>query len=82
MIVKHKSRRMLAAAMVSELFDNNTWINNNVNGRGKDKMTEKENRKLLNPAIMAYVKRKVFEVHPPDKITELESDWQVCIVKN
>ena len=80
MIMRYKTRRSLAAAMVDELVDTTTRINSNVNGRGKDKETGKEKLKL-DPKIIAYVKRKVFEAHPPEKIADMESDWHDCVIK-
>ena len=80
MIMRHKTRRSLAAAMVDELVDATTRINSNVNGRGKDKVTGKEKQKL-DPKIISYVKKKVFEVHPSEKLADEESDWHDCIVK-
>jgi len=66
--MKYKTRRSLAAAMVDELVDTNTRIISNVNGRGRDKETGTEKLKL-DPNIIAYVRRKVFEAHPSDKLS-------------
>jgi len=60
MIMKYKSRRSLAAAMVTKLVDITTRINSNVNGKGKDKVTGKEKLKL-EPKIILYVKRNVLK---------------------
>jgi len=70
----------LAAAMVTELVDITTRINSNVNGRGKDKVTGKEKLKL-DPKIISYVKRKVFEAHPSEKLINMDKDWHDCVVK-
>ena len=43
-------------------------------------MTGKEKQKL-DPKIISYVKKKVFEVHPSEKLADEESDWHDCIVK-
>jgi len=43
MIMRYKTRQSLAATMVDELVDTTTRINTNVNGRGKDKVTGKQN---------------------------------------
>jgi len=46
-------------------LDTTTRITSNVNRRGKDKDTGIEKQKL-DPKIIAYVKRKVFETHPSE----------------
>ena len=38
-------RRSLAAALVNELFDNETYLKSNVRGRGKDKLDPKKKRR-------------------------------------
>ena len=78
--MKYKSRRSLAAAMVTKLVDITTRINSNVNGKGKDKVTGKEKLKL-EPKIILYVKRNVFEAHPSEKLVNMDKDWHDCIVK-
>ena len=70
----------MAAAMVTKLVDITTRINSNVNGRGKDKVTGKEKLKL-EPKIISYVKRNVFEAHPSEKLVNMDNDWNDCIVK-
>ena len=73
MMMGYKTRRRtLVSAMVGELVDTNTRINSNVNGRGKDKAIGKDKLKL-DPTIIAYVKRKVFEVHPSERIADVEA---------
>jgi len=80
MMMRYKTRRTLVSAMVGKLVDTNTRINSNVNGRGKDKATGKDKLKL-DPTIIAYVKRKVFEVHPSERIADVEAHWKDCTIK-
>ena len=51
-------RRSLAAALVNELFDNETHLRSNVRGRGKDK---------LDPKKIEYVKKNCFDMFPSDR---------------
>ena len=61
-------------------LDTTTRITSNVNRRGKDKDTGIEKQKL-DPKIIAYVKRKVFETHPSEWVCDMEKDWHKCIIK-
>ena len=70
-MMKYKTRRSLAAAMVNELFDNETRLKSNVRGRGKDK---------LDPKKIDYVKKKCFEMFPSDRDGDVKKDWEDCIV--
>ena len=54
-LMKYKTRRTLAAGLVQELVNINTWLQSNVNGGNKRK---------LDPNIILYVERKCFEMHP------------------
>ena len=70
-LMKFKTRRSLAAALVNELVDTETRRNSNVRGRGKDP---------LDPKIIAYVKKKCFKLHPSDKESDMKKDWEDCII--
>ena len=67
--MKHKTRRSLAATLVTELVDVETTLQCNV--RGKSNIDE------LDPKIISYVKRKCFELHP--SIGDSEKEWGDCI---
>ena len=69
--MKFKTRRSLAAALVNELVDTEICLNSNVRGRGKDP---------LDPKIIAYIKKKCFELHPSDKESDMKKDWEDCII--
>ena len=70
-MMKYKTRRSLAAALVSELVDTETRLRSNVRGRGKDQ---------LDPQIIQYVKKKCFELFPSDRDSDARKDWDDCIV--
>ena len=70
-MMKYKTRRSLAAALVNELFDTETRLKSNVRGRGKDQ---------LDPTKIQYVKKKCFELFPSDKESDVKKDWDDCIV--
>ena len=70
-VMRYKTRRLLAAALVNELVDTETRLKSNVRGRGKDK---------LDPKIIDYVKKKCFEVYPSDKESDQKKDWEDCII--
>ena len=61
----------MAAALVNELVDTEARLNSNVRGRGKDPLDSK---------IIAYVKKKCFELHPSDKESDMKKDWEDCII--
>ena len=70
---KHKSRRTLAAGLVQQLVDIDTWLKSNVIGDKK--------KKALDPDIMAYVEEKCFEYHPfkPSVDKDYKTAWQECV---
>ena len=68
--MKYKTRRTLAAALVTELVDTETRIRSNVKG--------KSNKDQLDPKIISYVKRKCFELHP--SIGDTEKEWDECVI--
>ena len=70
-LMKHKTRRSLAAALVKELVDPETWMRSNVRGRGKDQLDAK---------IIQFVKRKCFQLYPSDRDSDMKKDWEDCIV--
>ena len=70
-MMKYKTRRSLAAAMVNQLFDTETRLKSNVRGRGKDK---------LDPRKIEYVKRKSFQLFPSARDSDIKKDWDDCIV--
>ena len=70
-MMKHKSRRSLAAALVNELVDTETRLKSNVRGRGKEQ---------LDPKLIDYVKKKCFELFPSEKESDSKKDWEDCII--
>ena len=70
-MMRYKTRRSLAAALVNELVDAETRIRSNVRGRGKDQ---------LDPNIIQYVKKKCFELFPSDRESDVKKDWDDCVV--
>ena len=68
--MKHKTRRLLAAALANELVETETRIRSNVRGRGKDQLDVK---------IIEFVKKKCFELFPSDKDSDIKKDWEDCI---
>ena len=70
-MMRYKTRRLLAAALVNELVDPDTRIKSNVRGRGKDQ---------LDPKIIDYVKKKCFSLHPSDRDSDSKKDWEECII--
>ena len=70
-MIRYKTRRSLAAALVNELVDAETRIRSNVRGRGKDQ---------LDPNIIQYVKKKCFELFPSDRESDVKKDWDDCVV--
>jgi len=73
-LMKYKTRRTLAAGLVQELVDINTWLQSNVNGDN--------NKKQLDPNIISYVERKCFEMHPHKPLIEkidYKTAWQECV---
>ena len=69
--VKSCSRRNFASRLVAKLFDRETRLRSNVNGRGKDK---------LDPEKIEYVKKKVFQYFPVCGVERQASEWQLCIL--
>ena len=70
-MMKYKTRRLLAAALVNELVDTETRLKSNVRGRKKDQ---------LDPKIIQYVKRKCFELFPSERECDIKKDWEDCII--
>lgn len=70
-MMKYKTRRSLAAALVNEMVDPITRMRSNVRGRGKD---------MLDPKVIEYVKKKCFELHPSEKECDKKKDWDDCII--
>ena len=70
-MIRYKTRRSLAAALVNELVDAETRIRSNVRGRGKDQ---------LDPNTIQYVKKKCFELFPSDRESDVKKDWDDCVV--
>ena len=70
-MIRYKTRRSLAAALVNELVDAETRIRSNIRGRGKDQ---------LDPNIIQYVKKKCFELFPSDRESDVKKDWDDCVV--
>ena len=68
-LMKHKTRKTLAAALVTELVDVETRLCSNVRGKSK--------KDPLDPRIISYVKRKCFELHPSKE--DPEKEWNDCI---
>ena len=54
--MKHKTRKSLAAGLVKEMIDLDTWLESNVNRDNK--------KKQLDPKMITYVERKCCEIHP------------------
>ena len=71
LFVKSCSRRNLAVRMVRILFDEETRLKSNVNGRGKEK---------LDPEIIKYVKRKCFYYWPLSCKETEEEGWKLCVI--
>lgn len=67
--MKHKTRRSLAAALVTELVNVETRICSNVRGKSK--------KDQLDPKIISYVKRKIFELHPSKE--DPKKEWEDCV---
>ena len=58
--------------MVRKLFDEETRVKSNVNGRGKEK---------LNPRIIQYLKQKCFYYWPIITGKEIEEEsWKLCVI--
>ena len=70
-MMRYKTRRLLAAALVNELVDPDTRMKSNVRGRGKDQ---------LDPKIIDYVKKKCFSLHLSDRDSDNKKDWEECII--
>lgn len=70
-MMRYKTRRLLAAALVNELVNTETRIRSNVRGRGKDQ---------LDPKVIEYVKKKCFELFPSDKDSDIKKDWDDCVI--
>ena len=70
-LMRYKTRRSLAAALVNELVDPDVRIRSNVRGRGKDP---------LDPKIIEYVQKKCFILYPSDKDSDSKKDWEDCII--
>ena len=68
--MKHKTRRSLAAALVTELVDLETRLRSNVRGKSK--------KDQLDPRTICYVKRKCFELHPSKE--DPKKEWDDCII--
>ena len=69
--VRNCSRHNFAAKLVAKLFDRETRLRSNVNGRGKDQLdTEK----------ISYVKKKSFEYYPLNEGEKEPTEWQLCII--
>ena len=68
-MMKCKTRRTLAAALVAELFDKETRLQSNVRGRGK---------KALDPNIIDFVQQKCFELFP--STGDSEDEWNRCVI--
>ena len=71
LMMRYKTRRSLAAAMVNELFDTETHIDSNVRGRGKAK---------LDPRKIEYVQKKCFSLFPSARDADAKKHWDDCIV--
>ena len=69
-MMKYKTKRSLAAALVNELFDNKTRLRSNVTGRGKDK---------LDPKKIDYVKKKCYKMYRSDRNGDVKKDWDDCM---
>lgn len=69
-MMKHRTRRSLAAGLVDELVDTSTRLRSNVRGRKKNQLDSK---------IIQYVKRKCFELYPSERESDLKKDWDDCI---
>ena len=67
--VKSRNRRNFAALLVEKLFDVPTRLKSNVSGRGKER---------LDPEIMKYVKKKVFEFYECTN-SEKKDEWRNCV---
>ena len=67
-MMKYKTRRSLAAALVNELVDTETRLRSNV--RKKDQ---------LDPKVIEYARRKCFELYPSEKECDIKKDWDDCI---
>ena len=70
MLVKYKTRRSLAAALVTELVDVDTRVRSNVRGKSK--------KDQLDPKIISYVKRKCFEQYPSKG--DFKKEWDDCVI--
>lgn len=68
-MMKCKTRRTLAAALVAELFDKETRLKSNVRGRGKEP---------LDPKVIAFVKQKCFELFP--STGDCKEEWEKCVI--
>ena len=68
-MMKCKTRRALAAALVAELVEKETRLRSNVRGQGKDP---------LDPKIMEFVQQQCFELFP--STGDSEEEWNRCII--
>lgn len=68
--VKSCSRKNFASCLVRRLFDINTRLRSNVNGRGKDRLDEKK---------IKYVRRKAFEFFPLTSGEKEVEEWSKCV---
>ena len=73
-MMKAKKRTSLAVALAQVLFDQDTRVRCNSNGRINGKPTGK-----LDPKIMKFIRRKCFEFQPP--LDNIEDEWQECTKK-
>ena len=71
LFVKSCSRRNLAVRMVRDLFDEQTRINSNVNGKKKER---------LDPEIIKYIKQKCFYYWPLSGKETEDEGWKLCII--
>ena len=70
-MMKHRTRRSLAAGLVDELVDTPTRLRSNVRGSRK--------KNQLDAKIVDYVKRKCFELYPSEQESDIKKDWDDCI---
>lgn len=69
---KSCSRGNFALNLVRLLFDTETRIKSNVNG--------KRGKANLNPVIMDYIKSVVFQFFPLQSVEDRNKEWASCIV--
>ena len=68
--VKSCSRKNFASCLVGRLFDINTRLRSNVNGRGKDRLDKKK---------IKYVRCKAFEFYPLSSGEKEVEEWPKCV---